>query len=512
MNNVMKEKMGAVCGWMRRPQAQCIALTVGVLLFTLGTPVQIVLCVALFAATLCADLVSALGMYVFMFFMDDVTVAAFLGGSASRVMQVALLLRVLFVYGKTLRTEGKEALRRLKRSDVGLAAFALFAIGMGLIDHGLSADTASFAVNAGLFILLRPVVRARGAQTTLETLLRYYVRGALAAVLIGLVEGRFLATMLNENTQSCVRFKGTSEPNFMAAHLSIAVHMHLSLKQERSRIRDALMTGVLGCAILMTYSMTGILCFALATIALLIVHRDEMKKLLTRIGLALPVAALCFALVTGYVSLRGVEAFNHGVLGGNALEKIYHVTPEGYERMRHGATFEEVAILASDFMTPEERVITMKGEAAAMANEAQGSALLIRIQEAILRLKAGDYDALTSGRYGLLQMKMSDYALLPLWQKAFGTGPDAVITYQPLSWRINYSHNSYADMLYSTGFVGFAVIVLYIIHLQRRRMFAGERMTGDAARALLMGRTSLLVSAMVLSMHTSRTMLFFLIL
>ena len=127
-------------------------------------------------------------------------------------------------------------------------------------------------------------------------------------------------------------------------------------------------------------------------------------------------------------------------------------------------------------------------------------------------MKAGDYDALTSGRYGLLQMKLSDYALLPLWQKAFGTGPDAVITYQPLSWRINYSHNSYADMLYSTGFVGFAVIVLYIIHLQRRRMFAGERMTGDAARALLMGRTSLLVSAMVLSMHTSRTMLFFLIL
>ena len=124
----------------------------------------------------------------------------------------------------------------------------------------------------------------------------------------------------------------------------------------------------------------------------------------------------------------------------------------------------------------------------------------------------GDYDALTSGRYGLLQMKLSDYALLPLWQKALGTGPDATLTFQPSANQLNYCHNSYADMLCSVGFVGFAAIVLYISHLLRRRMFAGEQMTGDTARALVMGRTALLLSAMMLSIHTSRTMLFFLIL
>lgn len=509
MNN---GKIEVIRGWMRRPQAQCIALTAGVLLFALGTPVQAALCVALFAATLCADLVSALGMYVFMFFMDDMTVTAFLGGSASRVMQAALLLRVLIVYLQTLRTEGKDALRRLKRSDIGLAAFALFAIVMGLIDHGLSVDAASFAVNAGIFILLRPMVRARGAQSTLETLLRYYVRGALAAVLIGLVQGRFVAMLLNDFTQSYARFQGGSEPNFMAAHLSIAVHVHLSLKREGARVRDALITGILGGAILLTYSMTGILCFVFASIALLIVNRGEMKKLLLRIAPALPVAALCFALVTGYVSLRGVDAFNRGMLVDNIHEQILYVTPEDYERMQQGATFEEVAVRASEITAQEEQQRVVEEQEAALANEAQGNALIIRLQEAIRRLKAGDYDALTSGRYGLLRMKLSDYALLPLWQKALGTGPDATLTFQPSANQLNYCHNSYADMLYSVGFVGFAVILLYIFHLQRRRMFAGERMTGDVARALFMGRTSLLLSAMVLSMHTSRTMLFFLIL
>lgn len=497
---------------MRCPQAQCIALTVSVLLFALGTPVQVVLCAALFVATLRADLVNALGMYVFMFFMDDVTVTAFLDGSASRVMQLALLLRVIGTYGKTLRTEGKEALRRFKRSDVGLAAFALFTIGMGLIDHGLSADTASFAVNAGLLILLRPMVRAHGAQSTLETLLRYYVRGALAAVLIGLVQGRFIAMLLNDFTQSYARFQGTSEPNFMAAHLGMAVHVHMSLKRENARVRDALITGVLLGAILLTYSMTGMLCFALASVALLIANRGGMKTLLMRIAPALPVAALCFALVTGYVSLRGVDAFNRGMLVDDIYEQILYVTPEGYERMQHGATFEEVAVCASEITAPEEQQRVVEEQEDALDNEAQENALCIRIQEAICQLMAGDFDALTSGRNGLLRMKLSDYALLPLWQKVLGTGPDATLTFQPSANQLNYCHNSYADMLYSTGFVGFAVIVLYILHLHRRRMFAGEQMTGDVARALLMGRTALLLSAMVLSMHTSRTMLFFLIL
>ena len=490
----------------------CAALTAGVLLFTLGTPVQIVLSALLFAATLCADWTSALGMYVFLFFMDEVTVAAWIGGSVSRVMQAALLVRILAWYVGRLRTEGKAALRRVKRSDIALAAFAAWVVAMGLIEHGISTDTMSFAVNAGLFILLRPVVRALGAQETLGALVRYYVRGALASVLVGLAQGRFIAMLLNDFTQSYARFQGTSEPNFMAAHLSLALNLHLSLAREKHRVPDVLITGVLGGALLLTYSMTGLLCFALTVVALLIVHRREWKALLGRALPAIPVALFCFALATGYVSWRGVDAFNRGMLVSDIHESILYITPENYERMQEGATFDEVAVRASEATSQEEQERVVQEQEQALANEAQGSALVIRIREALARLKEGDYDALTSGRYGLLKMKLSDYARLPLWQKALGTGPDATLTFQPAANQLNYCHNSYADMLYSTGFVGFAVIVLYLIHLQRRRLFAGERMTGETARALLMGRTSLLLSALVLSMHTSRTMLFFLIL
>ena len=328
-----------------------------------------------------------------------VTVMPLLGGSIARVMQAGLLVRFAAFAVQTIRREGKAALGRIRRTDVALAAFTLFALVMGLVNRGVSGEAASFAVNMGLFCLMRPVVRAQGAQETLEKLLRFYVGGAVAAVAVGVVQGRFVAMLLGDGmTQSYARFQGTSEPNFMAAYLSAAVHIHLSLARRKSRACDALVTGVLGAGILLTYSMTGMVCFACATVVLLWVHRREIRALLVRIAPALPVAALCFALATGYVMTRGVDAFHLGMIQENIHEQIYYVTADAYEEIRRGADFYDVARKASE-TTPEDvqREVVEKQQEA-LENDAQSGALRIRIREAVERLQAGDLDALTSGR------------------------------------------------------------------------------------------------------------------
>lgn len=501
--------MTVIRKWAKSPAAQCAALTICVLLFQLGMPAQLAIAAVLFAAMLLVDVTSALGMYVFMFFMDEMVVMPLLGGSISRVMQAALALRFAAYYIAKWRAQGMKAFQMLKRSDVLLTAFAILAVLLGLLDHGVSGETASFAVNAGLFILMRPIIRDLGASETLEALLRYFVRGALSSVVIGLALGRFVSVLFNEETQSYARFLGTSEPNFTAAFLGTAVHIHLSLERRRGRLIDAAITGVLGGAIILTYSMTGMLWFMLASVVLLLVHRAELKPLFARIGLALPIAAVCFALVSGYVMVRGVDSFERSMMEEKTYEEIYYIMPEDYERIRRGEAFEDVARRGGEIISEVERHTMSERNRQALANEAQSNALAIRIREALSRLQNGELDALTSGRYGLLRMKIGDYAALPTWQKLLGTGPDTALTYQPLAYRLNYCHNSYADALYSFGAVGFVLVMLYIFHLQRRRMFAGEQMSGSVARAIFMGRTSMLFGALALSMHISRVMLFF---
>lgn len=486
-------------------------LTVLVLLFPLASFMQYLCAAVLFALVLVCPFKLALSSYVFMFFVDEVTVMDALGGSVVRIMQIALLIRFVLEYIQIITKEKKGAVKHLYKSDVLIGLFAAWAIVVGLLSHGLSGETASFAVNVGLFLLMRPLVRKEGTDEILTSLIRFYVMGALAACAVGLVHGRFVVLLFGENNSaSYLRFKGTNEPNFMAAYLGTAIMLHINMPK-KNWWSDALVTGILGAGLLLTYSMTGMLCFMISGIILLIVNRKEIKAMLTRIGLALPVVLLCFALVTGYVSWRGADAFDRGMIYDTVQDDVLVITPEGYEQIQQGADYRDVATPISELRSIEKQDEVVQKQEKAMYNQTQSSALLVRITEAFERIKSSDLDALTSGRYGLLRMKLSDFALLKPWQKLLGTGPDAVMTYQPNAKQMNYTHNSYADMLYSYGILGLLVILMYIALILKQSLFCGVRMTGHLSRALTMGRITLFLCGLTLSLHISRTLLFFIL-
>lgn len=456
----------------------------------------------LIAVCALCELPAALYAYVFLFWMDEVMPFAPLGGSIVRVMQLALGVRLAVTVVRCRLW--------VRLSDVALAAFTVAACAVGLAVHGVTVEMLSFGLNVGLFVLMRVALRARAdAPWVARGMLRTYVYGAVAAVAVGFAQQRFVTLLLGEFTQSYARFMGTFEPNFMAVFLGAAILIWMALDWERPW-QDLLVLGVLGGALLSTFSMTGMLCFFLASLFMLVRMRRGLRRTLVRVARAAPVALAVFAAFSAFVSLRGVESFTRGLISEDMHDYVYYIEEEDYVYARdHGIDFMEVSRRASDTITEEERQASVDQHMDALEHSVQQSALLVRLQEALERVTSGDWDKLTSGRYGLFRMKLSDFGALPLWQKLVGTGPDAQLTYQPNARQRNYAHNSWLDALYSFGFIGFALLVCWIVRSMRGNLFAGIRLTGSTALAVQLARVALMLGGLTLSMHINRTFLFF---
>lgn len=477
-------------------------LTVLALCYPVHAAVSYLTAAAIVAICALCDLPAVLYGYVFLFWMDEVMPFAPLGGSIVRVMQLALGVRLIVTFFR----------KRLwiQKSDAALAAFVAVACAVGYISHGLTGEMLSFGLNMGLFWLVRIVLRARAdAPSVVRGMLRTYTYGALAAIAVGFTQQRFVTLLLEDFTSSYARFMGTFEPNFMAAFLSVSILIWMALDWEQPVV-DMAVLGVMGGALVSTFSMTGMLCFALASLFMLIRMRRGMRRVLIRVARALPVALAVVALFSGFVSLKGMDYFARGIITEDMHEHAYKLTYEDYVYARdNGIDFLSVSKPASELLSEEERVADVEKQMGALSNPVQQNALLTRIREAFERIASGDLDELTSGRYGLARMKLNDFAALAPWQKALGAGPDAVMTYQVNVKQRNYTHNSWLDALYSFGIVGFAFLIAWIALAMKRSTLAGVQLTGSTALAAQLGRVALMLSAMTLSIHINRTFLFF---
>lgn len=479
------------------------ALTLLALIYPLGTATGYLMAALIVVICALCELPAALYAYVFLFWMDEVMPFPLLGGSVVRVMQLALGVRLLLCILKTKA--------QIRWSDAALAAFVAAACGVGVITHGISGETLSFGLNMAIFCLIRVALRGRtDAPDVVRGMLRTYTFGALAAIATGFVQQRFVTLLLEDFTSSYARFMGTFEPNFMAAFLSAAILIWMALDWKQP-IVDALALGVMGGALISTYSMTGMFCFALASLFMIFSMRKEIGRVLLRIARAIPVALAVVALFTAFVSLRGMDYFARGIITEDMHDHSYKLTYEDYVYARDaGIPFLQVSKPASEWISEEQRQEEVDQQIGALSNSVQQNALFTRIREAFERIARGDLDELTSGRYGLARMKLADIASLPAWQRVVGTGPDAIMTYQVNVNQINYTHNSWIDSLYSFGVIGMLLLICWIARAMKQRRFADVQLTGSTAMAIRVGRAALILSGLTLSMHINRTFLFFL--
>ena len=467
----------------------------------------------LLAGVCCVGSVQSLGcVYVFLLMFDNMLPCPLLGGSAVRVVQLALLGRGVLAHARLRRMSEPYTLR--------VAVLTLAWCGLSFALKGLTADMLSFGVNIAALMALRWLLRVDTCPVgeTLHRMLMTYVVGALTAVALGILYGRIV--WLVGDALSGARFMGTHEPNFMAMFLDVAVAIWLFLAP-KGRVRDALVLGVLGGALVFTGSLTGLCMAVLVLGGSLIALRKQGWALAARVARALVVAALlagCAALVLhppatgGAKDILGWEA-STGVVSGAVPN---YLSPEDYARVRRGeAALDAVLETEAQMLARREAEGSVPdlepnrtGDA---AERALGRIPMLgeRFTRAYIYLRDNGIDYATSGRLGLMREKAGDYAALPLWQKLIGRGPDIEKTYFPLYQTLGYAHCSYLDLLTSLGALGLAGLLYWIYRVMQRRVFLGEAMPAPVSAALTAARWAVLLHAATLSMHLNRMFLFF---
>lgn len=450
-------------------------------------------------------------LYIVLFCFDPVLPFPLLGGSVVRVMQGGLFIRLTVAWIR---------LRIRPRIEECIAgALVILSCGIGLI-RGIQSDALSFLVNMGLFLLLRPVLRRQEdpMQDIAEKCIRAMAWSVLLALLWGLCYQRFLVVPVGG--MQLLRFMGTYEPNFMATFANVAWVGLLCLPPRRTW-QDTIMLGLLLLCLLLTYSVTGYLVVALMC-CLLILPKAHRKERFIRFARCLLVAIPLFACITFLLpTLWAQESENSTeTLPSIASEPLRNeqgeelssdpadlaLLPEEYEAARAAGETPVAYRRPLNLVTPVARLRIEQAEALA----GQSNPLTARIQDFLWCASTGNWDLLSSGRLGLWTEKLKDFAALPLWQKLIGTGPAPALTYMPLAYTLSYTHNSYLDMLYSFGILGFLLICWYLVQTTRKRRFMGVSLAGsDAGQALFYLRITLLLEMCSLTIYLNRVVLFF---
>lgn len=470
-------------------------------LFAMGL---LICCLLLSVVPLCC-------LYILLFCFDPILPFPLLGGSVVRVMQGGLLLRLSWIW--------LHLHIRPRRGEViaGILCCISFAIGM---TRGLQGDAFSFLVNMGLFLLLRPVMRR---QEDLPSVAAQCINAMAWSVLLALLWGicyrRFLAVPVGGLT--LLRFMGTYEPNFMAAFANVAWIGMLCLPP-RKTWQDTLLPGLLLLCLLLTFSVTAILVLVLVW-CLMMLQKEGRKERFLRSVRCLLVAFPLFVCLTLLLPLLPDEAS----IAGATIAETETVANASQQPAETAVSTDpqDLVLLPEEYaayrVAGEEAVayprplLLMTPVASLRMDQAEAltgksNLLMARIEDFLWCIRTGNWDLLSSGRLGLWHEKLKDFAALPLWQQLLGTGPAPTLTYMPLAYTLSYTHNSYLDMMYSFGILGFGLICFYLWRTTRQRRFMGVSLTGTSpGQALFFIRITLLLELCSLTFYLNRVVLFF---
>jgi|GEM_PF-3552862 len=539
------------------------ALAVLVLCYPLGAPALWLTAAAL--ALLCGvgSLPSLAAAYVFLFMFDNMLPFPALGGSLARVMQAGIVLRAAWALARARALPD--------RFTIIAGLFTAVACGISFVLKGLVGDSLSFGVNMLVLLALRAALRATDqAGGIFLRLMRTYVASAVTAVVFGVAYNRFYVL----NVRTLIRFLGTHEPNFMAVFLDVAIILWVMLPRPGIRPAlawplDALTLGVLLGGLAMTGSLTG---FAIAGFMLLLCVVRACRggeNPSTAVAVPLPLARevgaknessaetpyppcqrgeghgsgggilalrlLCGAVVAALVvaggqrstllrpqHVRDIYALQVSIGAAEADTPIY-IAKDTYRALRaSGEPIEPHLLTGAQWKAYHEehgieRVVPRLSNVEHLLQDglAQGirriPVLGNRLYTMLGYARMYGLDEVTSGRWGLITEKLSDFGAQPTWQKFLGRGPDPETTYFPLFQSFGYSHNSYLDMLTGFGAIGLGLLLWWFTRTARRGQFFGLPVEAQCRGALALARIALLLHAATLSMHLNRVFLFFFI-
>lgn len=477
-----------------------IELILGTLLFNVNSMAGILLIMIFLAEIVVAKPDNMLFIYLFLSFFDEVLQLDCLGGSISRIIMVAIGIRLsINVLKNKLKPD---------RNEIGIGLFFLVSFIVGIITYrNINTEVLIILFNIFIFILFSMNIKLKTKEEVekfIEKLLFTIVIAVLNSVIYGLISNSFMQELDGENI--IYRFKGTYEPNFMSMFINLGIISTLALKNKKSDKKiPYLLSSILIIANILTVSMTGLLAMCVVLFSHIVINRKNFKEELKDIAIIAVITISLFSIIQ--VSQNLIKNYYQSLTDPNEESVIIkeNAEPEPSEIQK-----QEIKIENETLIVQEQEVIKD------FSNEnknSESSNLIKRLDFLKEILIKGDLGRFTSGRIPLMVTFMNASFNRPIGNILFGNDAATKKVFSDYFYTDKYSHNSYMDVLYNFGIIGFVIVIIYIFKKVHNNIYLKNSLVDNKYRGTIkLIRIMLLIYAFALSLYTKRMFLIFFLL
>ena len=436
-------------------------------------------------------------LYLLLSFFDDVLILKYLGGSISRIILIVIILRSLYYIIK----EKYE----IDKKYISICLFFLISVIVSCISKTFTLECITIFINVFALVCLLIIMKNEKIET--QQILTNIFQTILLSVCFACIYGIIHFNFLNEelSTLNILRFSGTYEPNFMCFYIDMAIISLLALSEQMNKYLYYILFSFLILFAGLTLSVTGIICLAIILLYY-IVHKKFNKKEFIKVFIPSLIALLLFTPMNYLVS----NMFNLSKITNEIT--IIENSIENPEANQENNTENNGNTLSSDNNTdnsiPEENASSnISEENASSENEStteEKNSFEIRGEELKNDFFNGNWDKLTSGRLPLAKRFLEASFDRNIFQVLLGNGPTTKMLFTNFFYDYNYSHNSYMDLLYNFGIIGFILAIWFIINTIKNNYVFGNQVCNEYSWFIRALRILIILFGFGLSMYTKK--------
>lgn len=486
-----------------------IELVLGTLLFNVSSIIGLLFVITLVVEIITTKTENMLCIYLFLSFFDEVLQNEYLGGSISRIIMVVIAIKLVVIILKNKIKPNNQ--------EIGIVVFFIFSFVVGIITYkSINIEVLIALFNIFIFILFSMSIKLKTKEEVehfIEKLLFTIVVAVLNSILYGLINNLFMKEIDGENI--VYRFNGTYEPNFMSMYINLGIVSIMSLKNKTDNRKVIyLLCSILVIANILTVSMTGLAVLIAIIFLHIIINRKNFKKEIKDIVIIVIITITLFSiikvtqyLIKTYEQVK-IEESQTNIITEHNMVPEQNITPE-QEIISDQDVIPKQNIEESSEEPENKGMLTKEYEESIEKSDN----LIKRIEFLEETLSKGDFARLTSGRIPLIITFVDASFDRPLGNILFGNDATTKKLFSNYFYAEKYSHNSYIDILYNFGIIGFIIVSTYIFKITHKNMYLKTHLDSTRYKETIkLIRIMLLIYAFALSLYTKRMFLIFFLL
>ena len=298
-----------------------------------------------------------------------------------------------------------------------------------------------------------------------------------------------------------------NDKDFMSMFINLGIVSILSLKNKKADKKiPYLLCSILIIANILTVSMTGLAAMCIVLFSYIIINRKNFKEEIKDIVIIAVITISLFSIIQ--VSQNLLKGYQQTLTEKNQINVISkgNTVAEQDETQK-----QEITIKNDTFVIQEQG--NMKDFNKEDKKNTESNNLTKRLEFLKEILIKGDLGRFTSGRIPLMVTFMNASFNRPSGNILFGNDAATKKVFSDYFYTDKYSHNSYMDVLYNFGIIGFVIVITYIFKKVHNNIYLKNSLVDNKYKGTIkLIRIMLLIYAFALSLYTKRMFLIFFLL